>query len=290
DIAHRPELVDARAVSPGPIRGDRAQHLPRSQQRQCFVLVDHLDADDDVVPAGRLGEDRAEPRRHRIGVDSDPQHRGLASPASVRAERIGIDAVQTVDRLGIEELDLPRIAQDGLPRLGDGNRDYPSDKHLPEPGLEGADALAGRRGSTADSEGTTFYGAFVPVAGLLTGWSLIIAVGPQNALILRQGIRREHLGVVVGICILADVLLIGAGTVGIGAIVLLAPWALEVLRWLGVTYLLWFAWTSLRSARTASGLEADTHQRSLKSIVLTTLALTFLNPGVYLDTVVMLGN
>src|SRR5699024_8005745 len=60
--------------------------------------------------------------------------------------------------------------------------------------------------------------------------------------------------------------------------------------WLGVTYLLWFAWTSLRSARTASGLEADTHQRSLKSIVLTTLALTFLNPGVYLDTVVMLGN
>lgn len=128
------------------------------------------------------------------------------------------------------------------------------------------------------------------VAGLLTGWSLIIAVGPQNALILRQGIRREHLGVVVGICILADVLLIGAGTVGIGAIVLLAPWALEVLRWLGVAYLLWFAWTSLRSARTASGLEADTHQRSLKSIVLTTLALTFLNPGVYLDTVVMLGN
>src|SRR5699024_2588184 len=98
------------------------------------------------------------------------------------------------------------------------------------------------------------------------------------------------LGVVVGICILADVLLIGAGTVGIGAIVLLAPWALEVLRWLGVAYLLWFAWTSLRSARTASGLEADTHQRSLKTIVLTTLALTFLRPGVYLAPAGMLGN
>ncbi|TGD28494.1 amino acid transporter [Brevibacterium sp. S22] len=125
---------------------------------------------------------------------------------------------------------------------------------------------------------------------MLTGWSLIIAVGPQNALLLRQGIRREHLGVVVTICIVADVLLIGAGTVGIGAIVLLAPWALEALRWLGVAYLLWFAWTSLRSAKEASGLKADTEQRGLRSIILTTLALTFLNPGVYLDTVVMLGN
>ncbi|MCF2573376.1 LysE/ArgO family amino acid transporter [Brevibacterium sp. UCMA 11754] len=128
------------------------------------------------------------------------------------------------------------------------------------------------------------------ISGTLAGWSLIIAVGPQNALVLRQGIRREHLGVVLTICILADVLLIGAGTVGIGAIVLLAPWALEILRWLGVAYLLWYAWGSLKSAREASGLTADTHQRSLKSIIATTLALTFLNPGVYLDTVVMLGN
>jgi L-lysine exporter family protein LysE/ArgO len=128
------------------------------------------------------------------------------------------------------------------------------------------------------------------VAGLLAGWSLIIAVGPQNALVLRQGIRREHLGVVVAICIAADILLIGSGTIGIGTIVLLAPWALEILRWLGVAYLLWFAWTSLKSAREATGLKADTHQRTLKSVIVTTLALTFLNPGVYLDTVVMLGN
>lgn len=128
------------------------------------------------------------------------------------------------------------------------------------------------------------------ISGTLAGWSLIIAVGPQNALVLRQGIRREHLGVVLAICIIADVLLIGSGTVGIGAIVLLAPWALEILRWLGVAYLLWYAWGSLRSAKKASGLEADAAQRSLKSVIGTTLALTFLNPGVYLDTVVMLGN
>lgn len=128
------------------------------------------------------------------------------------------------------------------------------------------------------------------ISGVLAGWSLIIAVGPQNALVLRQGIRREHLGAVLTICILSDILLIGAGTVGIGAIVLVAPWALEALRWLGVGYLLWFAWGSLRSARRASGLEADSAQRSLGAVVTTTLALTFLNPGVYLDTVVMLGN
>lgn len=95
---------------------------------------------------------------------------------------------------------------------------------------------------------------------------------------------------VLAICIIADVLVIGSGTVGIGAIVLLAPWALEILRWLGVAYLLWYAWGSLRSAKKASGLEADAAQRSLKSVIGTTLALTFLNPGVYLDTVVMLGN
>lgn len=128
------------------------------------------------------------------------------------------------------------------------------------------------------------------ISGILAGWSLIIAVGPQNALVLRQGIRREHLGVVLALCIVADVLLIGAGAVGIGVIVLLAPWALEILRWLGVAYLLWFAYSSLRSAAKATGLQADDTQRSLKSVVLTTLALTFLNPGVYLDTVVMLGN
>ena len=77
---------------------------------------------------------------------------------------------------------------------------------------------------------------------------------------------------------------------GIGAIVLAVPWALEILRWLGVAYLLWFAWTSLKSAREATGLKADTQQRSLKAVILTTLALTFLNPGVYIDTVLMVGN
>ena len=128
------------------------------------------------------------------------------------------------------------------------------------------------------------------LTGALTGWSLIIAVGPQNALVLRQGIRREHLGVVLAICIIADVALIGLGTIGIGGLILLVPWLLTALKWLGAAYLVWFALITLRSAWHATGLSADAQPRTRRQIVRTTLALTFLNPGVYLDTVVMVGN
>ena len=128
------------------------------------------------------------------------------------------------------------------------------------------------------------------LTGALTGWSLIIAVGPQNALVLRQGIRREHLGVVLAICIIADVALIGLGTIGIGGLILLVPWLLTALKWLGAAYLVWFALITLRYAWHTTGLSADAQPRTRRQIVRTTLALTFLNPGVYLDTVVMVGN
>ena len=128
------------------------------------------------------------------------------------------------------------------------------------------------------------------LVGFATGIGLIVAIGTQNAFVLRQGIRREHVAVVVAVCAISDLLLIGVGTAGIGIIFERAPWIIQVMRWGGVAYLLWFAWTSLKSAREATGLKADTHQRTLKSVILTTLALTFLNPGVYIDTVVMLGN
>src|SRR5699024_12087897 len=97
---------------------------------------------------------------------SDPQHRRLGSPAPVRAKRLGIDAVQTVEGLGFEELDLPTVAKDGLPRLGDGDRIRPPNEHLPEAGLEGADALAGRRGGDAEDEGWNFDGALVYGGGV----------------------------------------------------------------------------------------------------------------------------
>lgn len=130
--------------------------------------------------------------------------------------------------------------------------------------------------------------------GFITGIGLIIAIGPQNAFVLRQGIRREHVGIVVTMCALADMALIALGTAGIGVVFDYAPWIVQVMRWGGVAYLLWFAYTSIRSALGGPesldpATEPDGRGRSAWSIAVATAALTFLNPHVYLDTVVMLG-
>ena len=71
------------------------------------------------------------------------------------------------------------------------------------------------------------------LAGLITGLALIVAIGAQNAFVLRQGVRREHVGLVVAVCMLSDAVLIFGGTAGVGAVVGAAPWLLEVLRRLG---------------------------------------------------------
>lgn len=124
--------------------------------------------------------------------------------------------------------------------------------------------------------------------GLVTGLALIIAIGAQNAFVLRQGIRREHVGVVVALCMVSDAVLILGGTAGIGALVSRFPLALDVLRWGGAAYLAWWAVRSFVSALRPSSLTAEA-PRSRGSVVATTLALTYLNPHVYLDTVVLLG-
>ncbi|WP_277245444.1 LysE/ArgO family amino acid transporter [Micrococcus terreus] len=126
-------------------------------------------------------------------------------------------------------------------------------------------------------------------AGLLTGLALIVAIGAQNAFVLRQGIRREHVGVVVLVCLLSDALLILAGTAGIGVIVEKVPVVLEILRWGGAAYLIWFAVQSARSAFRPASLTPE-EPRSQGSVLTATLALTYLNPHVYLDTVVLLGS
>ncbi|SLM97419.1 L-lysine exporter family protein LysE/ArgO [Brevibacterium sp. Mu109] len=149
--------------------------------------------------------------------------------------------------------------------------------------------------------GRAAYFRLMPVltlltTGFLTGVGLIIAIGPQNAFVLRQGIRRERVAVVVLVCVVADVALIALGTAGIGIVFEHAPWIVEIMRWGGVVYLVWFAWTSIRSAfggpealtTTASGATAQ-DKPSAVSVAAATAALTFLNPHVYLDTVVMLG-
>ena len=129
------------------------------------------------------------------------------------------------------------------------------------------------------------------LAGLLTGLGLIVAIGAQNAFVLRQGLARDHVGMVVVVCALSDVVLIVAGTAGLGALVAGAPTVLTGLKWLGAAYLAWFAVRSFRSARHPQALSAGEVPRSARASVLATvLALTWLNPHVYLDTVLMLGN
>ena len=129
------------------------------------------------------------------------------------------------------------------------------------------------------------------LAGLFTGLSLIVAIGAQNAFVLRMGLTRQRIGVVVALCIAADAILIFAGIGGIATLVHVAPWLLNTLRWGGVGYLIYFAATSFRRAlRPATLHPADQPQQSLGRVIATTLAFTFLNPHVYIDTVLLLGS
>lgn len=89
----------------------------------------------------------------------------------------------------------------------------------------------------------------VLLTGLLTCLALIVAIGPQSAWLLRQGLRRDRVLLAIICCLAGDVVLVLLGTAGVGAVLDHAPWLLEVIRWLGVGYLLWFAWRSFRSAR-----------------------------------------
>lgn len=95
------------------------------------------------------------------------------------------------------------------------------------------------------------------LTGLLTCLALSVAIGAQSAFVLRQAIRREHLAAVLAVCIAGDAVLIVAGTAGVGVVTDRAPWLLEVLRWAGAAYLVWFAVSSFRSAFTAQRLDVD---------------------------------
>ena len=128
--------------------------------------------------------------------------------------------------------------------------------------------------------------------GLLTGLSLIVAIGAQNAYVLKQGLRRAYVGPVVTICTLSDYVLIVAGVGGIGLIVQHAGWALQAVRWFGVAFLAWYGLTSAwRARRPASSLSAARGETSNKpAVIRSVVALTWLNPHVYLDTMVLLGS
>jgi L-lysine exporter family protein LysE/ArgO len=126
--------------------------------------------------------------------------------------------------------------------------------------------------------------------GFLTGLSLIVAIGAQNAFVLRQGLLRKHVLVMVLICAISDATLIILGVLGLGALISALPWLLEVIRWVGVAFLVWYGSTSLKRFMKNESLKAaEAGSGNLKQTVLTTLALTFLNPHVYLDTVIFIG-
>ncbi|MFF6982964.1 LysE/ArgO family amino acid transporter [Streptomyces sp. NPDC008343] len=128
-------------------------------------------------------------------------------------------------------------------------------------------------------------------AGFGTGLSLIVAIGAQNAFVLRQGIRRDAVLAVVGICALSDALLITLGVAGVGAVVVAWPGVLTAVAWVGGVYLLCYgALAARRAVKPGGALLADGEAvRSRRRAVLTCLAMTWLNPHVYLDTVFLLG-
>ena len=131
----------------------------------------------------------------------------------------------------------------------------------------------------------------VLAAGFATSLGLIVAIGAQNAFVLRQGLTKKHVGLVVAICAASDALLMAAGTAGLGAFLQSAPIFLQVFRWAGVAYLLWFAYRSILASRKHATLEpAESKSLPLVKVVTTVLTFTFLNPHVYLDTVLLVGS
>ena len=128
------------------------------------------------------------------------------------------------------------------------------------------------------------------LAGFALGFSLILAIGAQNAFVLRQGLRREHVLAVVLVCAISDAVLIAAGVSGFGALSGAVPGLERIMRYGGAGFLLVCGARSFRAAwRGGAALEAGEGAGSLARAVLTCLALTWLNPHVYLDTVVLLG-
>lgn len=127
--------------------------------------------------------------------------------------------------------------------------------------------------------------------GFLVSISLIAAIGAQNAFVLRQGLRREHVAAVVAVCALSDAILIAAGVAGFGAASRMVPWLADAMLWAGVAFLLVYGAMRFRAAWQGGEalVPAADSAAPLGKVVATCLLLTWANPHVYLDTVVLLG-
>lgn len=128
------------------------------------------------------------------------------------------------------------------------------------------------------------------LAGLGTGLSLIMAIGAQNAFVLKQGLLRQHVFAVCLFCAASDAVLIAVGVAGMTGIATNMPWLADVMKWGGVAFLLWYGAKSFRAAlKGGEAMRAQGQQAGLATTLVTIAALTWLNPHVWLDTVVLLG-
>jgi len=126
--------------------------------------------------------------------------------------------------------------------------------------------------------------------GFLASFTLIAAIGAQNAFVLRQGIRREYVLPVVAVCTVSDIVLISAGIAGFGALISAHPNVVDIAKFGGAAFLIGYGLLAARRALRPSALTpSESAPARLLEVIVTCLALTWLNPHVYLDTVVLLG-
>ncbi|NUT78089.1 amino acid transporter [Pseudomonas sp. C1C7] len=130
------------------------------------------------------------------------------------------------------------------------------------------------------------------VNGLLVAFGLIMAIGTQNAFVLAQSLRREHHLPVAALCVMCDAILVAAGVFGLATVLAQNPTLLAVARWGGAVFLIWYGSQALRRAFSRQSLQQGENQtvRSLRAVMLSALAVTLLNPHVYLDTVLLIGS
>ena len=132
----------------------------------------------------------------------------------------------------------------------------------------------------------------VALKGAFVSGSLIVAIGSQNAFLLKSGLKNNYVMLVATICFMGDILLISTGVLGVGVLLQQAPILTEILTLIGIAFLCWYGWLSAKSAwRGQSHLDIDRSEvsRNWVKVAMMTLAMTFLNPHVYLDTIVVLG-
>lgn len=128
--------------------------------------------------------------------------------------------------------------------------------------------------------------------GLALGAAMILPIGPQNAFVMNQGIRRQYHIMTALLCALSDLLLICAGVFGGSALLMQSPWLLALVTWGGVAFLLWYGFGAFKNAMSSNTelVSAGMMKQGRWKIIVTMLAVTWLNPHVYLDTFVVLGS